>query len=75
MKTTAIAIAATATLLIGCHTITEDLPPATSAPTGPTLVLPVVVTPVANPVPSNPGRRASGTPLALHHSVCLSPEV
>jgi hypothetical protein len=51
-----------ALVLFGCHTITEDLPPAASAPTGPTLVLPIVVTPVANPVPLNPTPAPGPTP-------------
>jgi hypothetical protein len=51
--------------IIGCHTITEDLPPAASQPTGPTLVLPVVITPVSNPTlsnPTNPTPTPSATP-------------
>jgi hypothetical protein len=48
--------------LLGCHTITEDLP-ATPTNGTPTMVgLPVLVTPVAVPTPSNPTPSSSPTP-------------
>jgi hypothetical protein len=50
--------------LLGCHTITEDLP-ATPTNGTPTMVgLPVLVTPVTVPTPSNPTPSSSPTPAA-----------
>lgn len=54
MRQTAIAVAAAAALLIGCHTITEELPtqPSGTKSTVLTIPMPVIPTPTPKPTPT-----------------------
>jgi hypothetical protein len=52
MRNTAITIAAAATLLIGCHTITEDLPTQPNDSKGSVLTIPIPTIPTPTPKPT-----------------------
>jgi len=57
----AIAAAAAATLLVGCHTITEELPTQPSDPKGTVLKIPIPAIPGATPTPT-PTPKPTPTP-------------